>query len=91
MELDMELDMKISHGRARGEWEACAKEGEAVQTGPTPGATGRHAGRPGPRPGPTGSSAGQARFQPAPTLVPAGHDPVSLDPLSGLHPVPGPV
>jgi hypothetical protein len=58
MELNMELDMKISHGRAREEREACAKEGEAVQAGPTPGATGRHAGRPGPTPGPTSRHAG---------------------------------
>ncbi|KAK1631750.1 hypothetical protein QYE76_006065 [Lolium multiflorum] len=29
-QLDMELDMKTSHGRAREEMEACAKEGEEV-------------------------------------------------------------
>jgi hypothetical protein len=27
-QLDMVLDVKKSHGRARDEWEACAKEGE---------------------------------------------------------------
>ena len=57
MELDMELDMKTSHGRAREEREACARE-EEVQAGHTSGATGRHAGRPGPTSGPTGSHAG---------------------------------
>ncbi|KAK1620655.1 hypothetical protein QYE76_026172 [Lolium multiflorum] len=35
-QLDMELDMKISHGRAREEREACAKE-EEVQAGAQPG------------------------------------------------------
>ncbi|KAK1649050.1 hypothetical protein QYE76_066855 [Lolium multiflorum] len=34
VKLDMELDMKISHGRAREEREACAR-GEEVQAGPT--------------------------------------------------------
>ena len=57
-QLDMELDMKTSHGRAREEREACAKEGEEVQAGATPGATGRHAGRSGPTPGHAGSHAG---------------------------------
>ncbi|KAK1613813.1 hypothetical protein QYE76_019330 [Lolium multiflorum] len=88
-ELDMKLDMKTSHGRAREEREACAREEEeAVQTGarpgPTgchagrpghrPGPTGRHAGRPGHRPGPTGPHAGCARSRPEFTLVPSGTD-----------------
>ncbi|KAK1610779.1 hypothetical protein QYE76_034452 [Lolium multiflorum] len=42
VERDKELDMKISHGRAREEREACAREDE-VQAGPAPGRTGRHA------------------------------------------------
>ena len=45
---DMELDMKIPHGRAREEREACARGEEEVQAGPQPGQTGRHAGRSGP-------------------------------------------
>ncbi|KAK1602533.1 hypothetical protein QYE76_017964 [Lolium multiflorum] len=57
MNLDMKLDMKTSHGRAREERDACAREEEAVQAGATPGPTDRHAGRPSPRPGPTGPHA----------------------------------
>ncbi|KAK1601812.1 hypothetical protein QYE76_048283 [Lolium multiflorum] len=64
VELDKELDMKISHGRAREEWEACARGEEEVQAGPAPGQTGRHAGAPGPWPGPTGRQVGST---PAPT------------------------
>ena len=59
VKLDMELDMKTSHGRAREEREACAREEEdAVQAGATPDPTGRHAGRLGPSPGPTDPHAG---------------------------------
>ncbi|KAK1648955.1 hypothetical protein QYE76_066760 [Lolium multiflorum] len=36
VKLDMELDMKISHGRAREEREACARGEEEVQAGPNP-------------------------------------------------------
>jgi hypothetical protein len=43
-QLDMVLDMKTSHGHARDEREACAKEEEEVQASATLGATGRHAG-----------------------------------------------
>ncbi|KAK1648945.1 hypothetical protein QYE76_066750 [Lolium multiflorum] len=39
VKLDMELDMKISHGRAREEREACARGEEEVQAGPEPGPT----------------------------------------------------
>ncbi|KAK1619641.1 hypothetical protein QYE76_025158 [Lolium multiflorum] len=46
-QLDVKLDMKISHGRAREEREACARGEEEVQAGPEPGQTGR-AGRPVP-------------------------------------------
>ena len=46
----MELDMKTSHGRAREEREACARE-EEVQAGARTGQTGRHAGAAGPKPG----------------------------------------
>ena len=87
--LDMELDMKTSHGRAREEREACARE-EEVQAGARPGPTGRHAGAPGPRPGPTGRQTGPARRhvrfdrpprrttrrQPARAPVPTGKDAV---------------
>ncbi|KAK1608176.1 hypothetical protein QYE76_031849 [Lolium multiflorum] len=51
VKLDMELDMKISHGRAREEREACARGEEEVQAGPETGQTGRHAGSPGLWPG----------------------------------------
>ncbi|KAK1607904.1 hypothetical protein QYE76_031577 [Lolium multiflorum] len=50
VKLDKELDMKISHGRAREEREECARGEEEVQAGPEPGPTGRHAGPPGPSP-----------------------------------------
>ena len=48
VKLDKELDMKISHGRAREEREECARGEEKVQAGPAPGQTGPHAGPPGP-------------------------------------------
>jgi hypothetical protein len=54
VKLDMELDMKISHGRAREEREACARGEEDVQAGPEPGQTGSLTGSPGPQPGLTG-------------------------------------
>ncbi|KAK1608582.1 hypothetical protein QYE76_032255 [Lolium multiflorum] len=54
MELDMKLDMKTSHGRAREEREARAREEEeVVQVGARPGLTGRHAGRLRHKTGPT--------------------------------------
>ena len=56
-QLDMVLDVKIIHGRAREEREACAKEGEDV-TGTTPGSAGRLTGRPGAMPGSTGYHTG---------------------------------
>ncbi|KAK1680975.1 hypothetical protein QYE76_041823 [Lolium multiflorum] len=37
VKLDKELDMKIFHGRAREEREACAREEEEVQSGPASG------------------------------------------------------
>ncbi|KAK1645771.1 hypothetical protein QYE76_063576 [Lolium multiflorum] len=43
MDLDMELD-KTTHGRAREEREACAREDVTVHAGPASGQTGRHAG-----------------------------------------------
>ncbi|KAK1692406.1 hypothetical protein QYE76_009103 [Lolium multiflorum] len=49
VKLDMGLDMKISHGRAREEREECARE-EEVQAGPEPGPTGPQTGQPGPWP-----------------------------------------
>ncbi|KAK1618941.1 hypothetical protein QYE76_024458 [Lolium multiflorum] len=49
MKLDMELDMKISHERAREEWEACARGGDV----PAGARTGQPATPPGrPIPGP---------------------------------------
>ncbi|KAK1697825.1 hypothetical protein QYE76_014522 [Lolium multiflorum] len=51
VKLDMELDMKISHGRAREEREECARGEEEVQAGPEPGPTGPQTGQPGPWPG----------------------------------------
>ena len=45
-QLDMVLDVKTFHGRAREEREAGAKE-EDVDTGTQPGSAGRHAGWPG--------------------------------------------
>ena len=62
--LDMELDMKTSHGRAREEREACAREEDEVQAGARPGLTGHHAGAPGHQPGPTGRHAGAPGRQP---------------------------
>ncbi|KAK1647701.1 hypothetical protein QYE76_065506 [Lolium multiflorum] len=41
VKLDMELDMKISHGRAREEREECARGEEEVQAGPEPDITWR--------------------------------------------------
>ena len=58
-QLDMVLDVKTFHGRAREEREACAKE-EEVQAGAQPGQTGRHAGAPGLTSGPTGPHTGSA-------------------------------
>ncbi|KAK1677061.1 hypothetical protein QYE76_037909 [Lolium multiflorum] len=49
VKLAMKLDMKTSHGSAREEREACAREEDQVQAGS--GLTGRHAGASGPRPG----------------------------------------
>ena len=44
-QLDMVLDEKTSHGRAREEREACAKEGDRnVRAGAMSGLTGLHAG-----------------------------------------------
>jgi hypothetical protein len=43
VKMDKELDMKISHGRARKEREACARGEDEVQAGPAPGQTGRRA------------------------------------------------
>ncbi|KAK1668772.1 hypothetical protein QYE76_056931 [Lolium multiflorum] len=40
VKLDKELDMKIFHGRAREEREACARDEEEVQAGPAPDRTG---------------------------------------------------
>ncbi|KAK1602693.1 hypothetical protein QYE76_007870 [Lolium multiflorum] len=59
VKLDKELDMKISHGRAREEREACARGEDEVQAGPEPGQT-------GPRP--------PARFGPA-DRSPTGRQP----------------
>ena len=104
IELDKELDMKIFHGRAREEREACARD-EEVQPGARPGPTGRHAGAPGRQPGPTGLyagtlrslarstgfCAGSVRSKPDASPVPAGRNTVAQEPLPGHHPVPGPV
>ena len=51
VKLDMEMDMKISHGRSREEREACARGEDDVQAGPEPGQTGPQTGQPGPWPG----------------------------------------
>ncbi|KAK1627653.1 hypothetical protein QYE76_001968 [Lolium multiflorum] len=64
VKLDKELDMKIFHGRAREEREACAREEEEVQDGPASGQTGRHADAPDQWSGPTERHAG---LHPAPT------------------------
>ncbi|KAK1608467.1 hypothetical protein QYE76_032140 [Lolium multiflorum] len=89
VELDKELDMKISHGRAREEREACARGEDEVQAGPAPGQTGRHTGAPGPRPDPTGRQAGS-------TSAPTGRHAdcnrtgyCATIPEPGCHPVPG--
>ncbi|KAK1626052.1 hypothetical protein QYE76_000367 [Lolium multiflorum] len=73
MELHMKLDMKRSHGRARKEREACAREGDQVQASAQPGQTGgRHAGMPSPRRGPTEPHAGSTRRSPDPAPVSTG-------------------
>ncbi|KAK1682982.1 hypothetical protein QYE76_043830 [Lolium multiflorum] len=79
VKMDMELDMKTSHGRAREEREACMRGEDDVQAGARSGPTGRAAGPSGPRPGPTGSSIGSVRFQPAAVLVPTGHYPGPIE------------
>ncbi|KAK1641973.1 hypothetical protein QYE76_059778 [Lolium multiflorum] len=71
-QLDMVLDMKTFHGRAREEREACAREEDQVQASAQPGQIGRHAGLPGPTPGPTGPHAGTPRRPPDPAPVPTG-------------------
>ncbi|KAK1645763.1 hypothetical protein QYE76_063568 [Lolium multiflorum] len=48
--LDMELDMKISHGRAREEREACARGEDEVQAGPESGQTAPRPASPVPGP-----------------------------------------
>ncbi|KAK1612049.1 hypothetical protein QYE76_035722 [Lolium multiflorum] len=62
VKLDMELDMKISHGRAREEREACARGDEEIQ--PVSPVDGRHAAARSPRP--TAAN----RRQPEEALVP---------------------
>jgi predicted transcriptional regulator len=55
--LAMKVDMKTSHGSAREEREACAREEQdQVQAGARPGPTGRHAGSSGSRPGRSAST-----------------------------------
>ena len=76
VKLDMEPDMKTSHGRARGEREACARGG-VLQAGPRPGQTGRGTGPPGRQPD----------FEP----VTSGPHPGNTDPSSGFRPVTDPV
>ncbi|KAM0855598.1 hypothetical protein ACQ4PT_049666 [Festuca glaucescens] len=56
-QLDMVLDVKTIHGRAREKREACAKEGEDV-TGTTLGSAGRLTGQPGATPGSAGCHTG---------------------------------
>ena len=55
-QLDMVLDVKTSHGRAREEREACAKEGEETsRPAPRPAPPGSRPDGPAPRPAPPGS------------------------------------
>ena len=90
-QLDMVLDMKTFHGRAREEREACARREAEVQAGPRPGPTGFCAGSSGHRPGPTGFCARSAGPKPDVALVPSGRYAVGLEPPSGFNPVPSPV
>ncbi|KAK1694091.1 hypothetical protein QYE76_010788 [Lolium multiflorum] len=69
--LDMELDVKTSHGRAREEREACTRGG-VLQAGARPGQTGRGTGPPGPN-----------RIL---RLCQPGNHPGSIDASSGFHP-----
>ena len=69
-QLDMVLDVKTSHGRAREEREACAREEDQVQARATPGSTGRHAGQPGASPGSAGCHAGWPGTSRPPCLCP---------------------
>ncbi|KAK1682231.1 hypothetical protein QYE76_043079 [Lolium multiflorum] len=90
VKLDTDLDMKIFHGRAREEREACTREEEEVQAGPASGQTGRHAGAPGHWPYPTGRHAGST---PEPTGRHADGNRVmycSANPAPGLRLAPSP-
>ncbi|KAK1681165.1 hypothetical protein QYE76_042013 [Lolium multiflorum] len=80
VKLDMELDKKISHGRAREEREACARGEDDVQAGPEPGQTGHQTG-PGPGPvdrSPTGRQPDE--------IYRTGQKPESCE-VSGCRPV----
>ncbi|KAK1686674.1 hypothetical protein QYE76_047522 [Lolium multiflorum] len=83
MKLDMELDVKTTHGRAREEREACARGGDVPADQDR--STGRTAGPP--MAGPSGPR-GSIRFQPDSTLVPTGHYPVSPGGPPGYRPAP---
>ena len=90
-QLDMVLDMKTSHGSAREEREACAREEDEVQAGARPGLIGRHAGAPGHQPGQPDATPGRARRRPDPMPVPTERYTVGRGPPPGCHPAPGPV
>ncbi|KAK1645098.1 hypothetical protein QYE76_062903 [Lolium multiflorum] len=93
VKLDMELDMKTYHGRAREEREACARRGD-VQAGAQPGQTGRDAGPPGPSPGRPASTPEPPARVPGTSLVKPGHA-CAIRRIHGAlarsSPVPGPV
>ncbi|KAK1681674.1 hypothetical protein QYE76_042522 [Lolium multiflorum] len=85
--LDMELDVKTSHGRAREERVACARRDILPAPG---GQTGRGTGPSGPslgRPAPTLDEPGADRLL---HLCQPGQHTGSLDAYSGFHPVLGP-
>ncbi|KAK1680976.1 hypothetical protein QYE76_041824 [Lolium multiflorum] len=93
VKLDKELDMKIFHGRAREEREACAREEEEVQAGPASGQTGRHAGAPSPCPVQPDHPPDPTRRQPDDALMATGRGtaehfpcPVSIRSLARFEP-----
>ncbi|KAK1608403.1 hypothetical protein QYE76_032076 [Lolium multiflorum] len=77
--LAMKLDMKTSHGSAREEREACAREEDQVQVGARPGPTGLHAGSSGYRPGQPDSTPEQPGANRLLRLCQPGQHPGSLD------------
>ncbi|KAK1679737.1 hypothetical protein QYE76_040585 [Lolium multiflorum] len=78
MKLNMEMDVKTYHGRAREEREACARGGD-LQADARPGQTGRGTGPSGPSPGQPASTPDQLGHDRLLHLCQPGQHPGSLD------------